>query len=60
MSQPPLPNSPMLPISQTGIREADESLAELWKLEATPVTEHAEIFTRIHNSLNTALTNIEN
>lgn len=58
-SQIPLPNSPQLPLTETGIAEVDQALAELVKLENTEITEHAEIYTQVHSKLTAALADID-
>lgn len=58
--QLPLPNTPALPISATGTAEIDSAIAELRSLDELEITDHAEVFTRIHAQLSSALTDIDN
>jgi hypothetical protein len=58
--QLPLPNSPSLPLSATGIAEIDSALTVLNALDSLEINEHAEVFTQIHAKLSSALTDIDN
>lgn len=58
-NQIPLPNSPQLPLAETGIAEVDQALSQLIMLDDLEITDHAEIYTQIHSKLTTALSDID-
>ena len=57
--QLPLPNSPALPIAGTGNADIDAALLELNELENLDITDHADVYSRIHAKLNAALSDID-
>jgi hypothetical protein len=58
--QIPIPSSPSLPLVATGVSDIDNALEDLNSLDSIDVTEHAEIYSAIHQKLSTALTEIAN
>jgi hypothetical protein len=58
-NQIPLPNSPPLPIAGTGNADIDDALLELNELENLDITDHADVYSRIHTKLNAALSDID-
>lgn len=58
--QLPIPNSPSLPIAATGVSQVDEAIRALSELDRLDVTEHAAIFSDIHQKLSLSLTEITN
>jgi hypothetical protein len=58
-NQIPLPNSPALPIAGTGNTDIDDALLELNELENLDITDHADVYSRIHTKLNAALSDID-
>ena len=58
-NQLPRPNSPALPIAGTGNADIDDALLELNELENLDITDHADVYSRIHTKLNAALSDID-